>query len=160
MNGLVIGATVMEGFYVVFDRAQRRLGFALSACAGGCCGVGVRGMRGLGVLTSSAVCSQRRAASLGDRGAVLRSRRGVQLLGRRAQGTHPVGGVLRPDRRLRLGPPRPADAAAASLPPPEPLRRDHGRVFAGPPPDQVTERETGQWEKRRGRGGGADWGFT
>ncbi|CAM9316310.1 unnamed protein product, partial [Lampetra planeri] len=27
-NGLVIGATVMEGFYVVFDRAQRKLGFA------------------------------------------------------------------------------------------------------------------------------------
>lgn len=34
VNGLVIGATVMEGFYVVFDRAQRRLGFALSNCAG------------------------------------------------------------------------------------------------------------------------------
>lgn len=33
-NGLVIGATVMEGFYVVFDRTQRRLGFALSSCAG------------------------------------------------------------------------------------------------------------------------------
>uniref|UniRef100_A0A3P8TSL4 Beta-secretase 2 n=1 Tax=Amphiprion percula TaxID=161767 RepID=A0A3P8TSL4_AMPPE len=32
-NGLVIGATVMEGFYVVFDRAQQRLGFALSTCA-------------------------------------------------------------------------------------------------------------------------------
>uniref|UniRef100_A0A8C6SSI1 Beta-secretase 2 n=1 Tax=Neogobius melanostomus TaxID=47308 RepID=A0A8C6SSI1_9GOBI len=32
-SGLVIGATVMEGFYVVFDRAQRRLGFALSNCA-------------------------------------------------------------------------------------------------------------------------------
>ncbi|XP_068601389.1 beta-secretase 2 [Brachionichthys hirsutus] len=32
-NGLVIGATVMEGFYVVFDRAQQRLGFALSSCA-------------------------------------------------------------------------------------------------------------------------------
>lgn len=32
-NGLVIGATVMEGFYVVFDRAQRRVGFALSNCA-------------------------------------------------------------------------------------------------------------------------------
>ncbi|XP_035479063.1 beta-secretase 2 [Scophthalmus maximus] len=32
-NGLVIGATVMEGFYVVFDRVQRRLGFALSNCA-------------------------------------------------------------------------------------------------------------------------------
>lgn len=34
VNGLVIGATVMEGFYVVFDRVQRRLGFALSNCAG------------------------------------------------------------------------------------------------------------------------------
>lgn len=33
-NGLVIGATVMEGFYVVFDRAHKRLGFALSSCAG------------------------------------------------------------------------------------------------------------------------------
>uniref|UniRef100_A0A8C6M907 Beta-secretase 2 n=1 Tax=Nothobranchius furzeri TaxID=105023 RepID=A0A8C6M907_NOTFU len=33
-NGLVIGATVMEGFYVAFDRAQKRLGFALSSCAG------------------------------------------------------------------------------------------------------------------------------
>ncbi|KAJ6662448.1 hypothetical protein lerEdw1_011861 [Lerista edwardsae] len=32
-NALVIGATVMEGFYVVFDRAQKRVGFALSACA-------------------------------------------------------------------------------------------------------------------------------
>uniref|UniRef100_A0A665T7Q2 Peptidase A1 domain-containing protein n=1 Tax=Echeneis naucrates TaxID=173247 RepID=A0A665T7Q2_ECHNA len=32
-NGLVIGATVMEGFYVIFDRAQKRLGFALSNCA-------------------------------------------------------------------------------------------------------------------------------
>lgn len=32
-NGLVIGATVMEGFYVIFDRAQQRVGFALSTCA-------------------------------------------------------------------------------------------------------------------------------
>ncbi|XP_074497683.1 beta-secretase 2 [Sebastes fasciatus] len=32
-NGLVIGATIMEGFYVVFDRAQQRLGFAPSSCA-------------------------------------------------------------------------------------------------------------------------------
>ncbi|KAM9033753.1 beta-secretase 2 isoform 2-T2 [Sarcophilus harrisii] len=32
-NSLVIGATVMEGFYVVFDRAQKRIGFALSSCA-------------------------------------------------------------------------------------------------------------------------------
>ncbi|XP_033611823.1 beta-secretase 2 [Fukomys damarensis] len=33
-NTLVIGATVMEGFYVVFDRARRRVGFAASPCAG------------------------------------------------------------------------------------------------------------------------------
>ncbi|XP_053507508.1 beta-secretase 2 isoform X1 [Ictalurus furcatus] len=32
-NGLVIGATVMEGFYVAFDRAYKRVGFAVSACA-------------------------------------------------------------------------------------------------------------------------------
>ncbi|KAL6467739.1 hypothetical protein MHYP_G00234160 [Metynnis hypsauchen] len=32
-NGLVIGATVMEGFYVIFDRAHRRVGFAVSTCA-------------------------------------------------------------------------------------------------------------------------------
>ncbi|KAL4647246.1 beta-secretase 2-like [Arapaima gigas] len=32
-NGLVIGATVMEGFYVIFDRAKKRVGFALSTCA-------------------------------------------------------------------------------------------------------------------------------
>ncbi|XP_078264903.1 beta-secretase 2 [Rhinoraja longicauda] len=32
-NGLVLGATVMEGFYVTFDRAQKRVGFAASSCA-------------------------------------------------------------------------------------------------------------------------------
>ncbi|XP_058041735.1 beta-secretase 2 isoform X2 [Ahaetulla prasina] len=32
-SALVIGATVMEGFYVIFDRAQKRVGFALSTCA-------------------------------------------------------------------------------------------------------------------------------
>ncbi|XP_044526246.1 beta-secretase 2 isoform X1 [Gracilinanus agilis] len=32
-NSLIIGATIMEGFYVVFDRAQKRIGFALSLCA-------------------------------------------------------------------------------------------------------------------------------
>uniref|UniRef100_A0A8C3GZV7 Beta-secretase 2 n=1 Tax=Corvus moneduloides TaxID=1196302 RepID=A0A8C3GZV7_CORMO len=32
-NALVIGATVMEGFYVIFDRAHRRVGFAVSPCA-------------------------------------------------------------------------------------------------------------------------------
>ncbi|KAF7251049.1 Beta-secretase 2 [Varanus komodoensis] len=32
-NALVIGATMMEGFYVIFDRAQKKVGFALSTCA-------------------------------------------------------------------------------------------------------------------------------
>ncbi|XP_063812667.1 beta-secretase 2 [Pseudophryne corroboree] len=32
-NALVIGATVMEGFYVIFDRAESRIGFAASSCA-------------------------------------------------------------------------------------------------------------------------------
>ncbi|XP_006886771.1 PREDICTED: beta-secretase 2 isoform X2 [Elephantulus edwardii] len=32
-NALVIGATVMEGFYVIFDRARKRVGFATSPCA-------------------------------------------------------------------------------------------------------------------------------
>ncbi|XP_067897303.1 beta-secretase 2 [Heterodontus francisci] len=32
-NGLVLGATMMEGFYVVFDRAQKRVGFSTSSCA-------------------------------------------------------------------------------------------------------------------------------
>ncbi|XP_023669472.1 beta-secretase 2 [Paramormyrops kingsleyae] len=32
-SGLVIGATIMEGFYVIFDRAQKRVGFAVSTCA-------------------------------------------------------------------------------------------------------------------------------
>uniref|UniRef100_A0A3Q3VT25 Peptidase A1 domain-containing protein n=1 Tax=Mola mola TaxID=94237 RepID=A0A3Q3VT25_MOLML len=45
-NGLVIGATVMEGFYVVFDRAQQRLGFALSNCAGEVGGVALSEISG------------------------------------------------------------------------------------------------------------------
>uniref|UniRef100_A0A8C8S7E6 Beta-secretase 2 n=1 Tax=Pelusios castaneus TaxID=367368 RepID=A0A8C8S7E6_9SAUR len=32
-SALVIGATVMEGFYVIFDKAQKRVGFAVSPCA-------------------------------------------------------------------------------------------------------------------------------
>jgi len=36
-NALVIGATVMEGFYVIFDRARKRVGFAASPCAGKWC---------------------------------------------------------------------------------------------------------------------------
>lgn len=36
-NALVIGATVMEGFYVIFDRARKRVGFAASPCAGKGC---------------------------------------------------------------------------------------------------------------------------
>ncbi|KAJ6653189.1 hypothetical protein lerEdw1_010062 [Lerista edwardsae] len=31
-TGTVMGAVVMEGFYVVFDRARKRIGFAVSAC--------------------------------------------------------------------------------------------------------------------------------
>ncbi|CAF88663.1 unnamed protein product, partial [Tetraodon nigroviridis] len=127
VNGLVIGATVMEGFYVVFDRAQRRLGFRLQHLR-----------------------SQRRAASLRDRGALLGRRRGVQLLRRRAEGTRPLGAVLCPDRRLRPGPRGPAAAAAAgAVPSQEQLRRDHGPVCAGPPPHQVTERRKGGGEERR-----------
>uniref|UniRef100_A0A8D0GCP2 Beta-secretase 2 n=1 Tax=Sphenodon punctatus TaxID=8508 RepID=A0A8D0GCP2_SPHPU len=32
-NALVIGATAMEGFYVIFDRVQKKVGFAVSPCA-------------------------------------------------------------------------------------------------------------------------------
>ncbi|XP_007906975.2 beta-secretase 1 [Callorhinchus milii] len=31
-TGTVMGAVIMEGFYVVFDRAQNRIGFAVSTC--------------------------------------------------------------------------------------------------------------------------------
>ncbi|XP_075460345.1 beta-secretase 1 [Ascaphus truei] len=31
-TGTVMGAVVMEGFYVIFDRASKRVGFAVSAC--------------------------------------------------------------------------------------------------------------------------------
>ncbi|XP_006833926.1 PREDICTED: beta-secretase 1 isoform X3 [Chrysochloris asiatica] len=31
-TGTVMGAVIMEGFYVVFDRARKRVGFAVSAC--------------------------------------------------------------------------------------------------------------------------------
>uniref|UniRef100_F6SGS1 Beta-secretase 1 n=1 Tax=Equus caballus TaxID=9796 RepID=F6SGS1_HORSE len=34
-TGTVMGAVIMEGFYVVFDRARKRIGFAVSACHGG-----------------------------------------------------------------------------------------------------------------------------
>lgn len=33
-TGTVMGAVIMEGFYVVFDRARKRIGFAVSACHG------------------------------------------------------------------------------------------------------------------------------
>lgn len=39
-TGTVLGAVVMEGFYVVFDRARKRIGFAVSACHGECQGAG------------------------------------------------------------------------------------------------------------------------
>lgn len=50
MNALVIGATVMEGFYVVFDRARKRVGFAASPCAG------KRPLHWPGRLISSTLC--------------------------------------------------------------------------------------------------------
>ncbi|XP_030832893.1 beta-secretase isoform X1 [Strongylocentrotus purpuratus] len=34
--GAVIGAVIMEGFYVVFDRENKRVGFARSTCPGAC----------------------------------------------------------------------------------------------------------------------------
>lgn len=33
-TGTVMGAVIMEGFYVVFDREHRRIGFAVSTCHG------------------------------------------------------------------------------------------------------------------------------
>lgn len=41
-TGTVMGAVIMEGFYVVFDRARKRIGFAVSACHGETARVGVR----------------------------------------------------------------------------------------------------------------------
>ena len=33
-TGTVMGAVIMEGFYVVFDRQRKRIGFAVSTCHG------------------------------------------------------------------------------------------------------------------------------
>lgn len=33
-TGTVMGAVIMEGFYVVFDRENKRIGFAVSKCHG------------------------------------------------------------------------------------------------------------------------------
>lgn len=33
-TGTVMGAVIMEGFYVIFDRARKRIGFAVSTCHG------------------------------------------------------------------------------------------------------------------------------
>lgn len=33
-TGTVMGAVIMEGFYVVFDRENKRIGFAVSMCHG------------------------------------------------------------------------------------------------------------------------------
>lgn len=33
-TGTVMGAVIMEGFYVVFDREKSRIGFAISTCHG------------------------------------------------------------------------------------------------------------------------------
>ncbi|KAG1655900.1 Beta-secretase 1 [Nymphon striatum] len=32
-TGTVLGAVIMEGFYVIFDRKEKRIGFGLSTCA-------------------------------------------------------------------------------------------------------------------------------
>lgn len=42
-TGTVMGAVIMEGFYVVFDRARKRIGFAVSTCHGEGRGVQRRG---------------------------------------------------------------------------------------------------------------------
>lgn len=62
-NTLVIGATVMEGFYVVFDRARKRVGFAASPCAGKQCPPGtarrtgvLKSVRSLGSTSRSVSC--------------------------------------------------------------------------------------------------------
>lgn len=54
-TGTVMGAVIMEGFYVVFDRAHKRIGFAVSACHGeGCAGAGERCRgHGDGVVTAA-----------------------------------------------------------------------------------------------------------
>lgn len=33
-TGTVMGAVIMEGFYVIFDRERKRIGFAVSTCHG------------------------------------------------------------------------------------------------------------------------------
>ena len=40
LAGSVLGAVLMEGYYVVFDRQNKRIGFAKSTCEGmaGQCG--------------------------------------------------------------------------------------------------------------------------
>lgn len=42
-TGTVMGAVIMEGFYVVFDRARKRIGFAVSTCHGEGGGAGPAG---------------------------------------------------------------------------------------------------------------------
>lgn len=39
-TGSVLGAVVMEGYYVIFDRQNRRIGFAESTCQGRSCVAG------------------------------------------------------------------------------------------------------------------------
>ena len=46
-TGTVMGAVIMEGFYVVFDRARKRIGFAVSAC---------HGEEGVGSVSSCSCC--------------------------------------------------------------------------------------------------------
>lgn len=86
------------------------------------------------------VCSERWGASVRDRRALLGGRRGSQLLRRDAEGARLVGDLLRTDGGLRPGPHHPVAAAGPALPTQRPLRGNNGRVLAGPPPHQVTER--------------------
>lgn len=51
-----------------------------------------------------------------------------------------MGDLLRADGGVRSGPPHPPAPADPALQTQRPLRRDHGRVLARPPPHQVTER--------------------
>lgn len=53
-TGTVMGAVIMEGFYVVFDRARKRIGFAVSACHGELGPQGQGGRRGRGYAVTRA----------------------------------------------------------------------------------------------------------
>lgn len=145
----------MEGFYVVFDRVQKRLGFALSTCAG--TNTVTHGSTThthqvrLDKLTLHSLHSERGSGPVRNSGALLGSRRGVRLFQQPPEGTVPVDRVLRSDGRLRLGPHHPAAAAHPALPTQGQLRGDHGRVLAGPTPHPMTDGAwSGTWDEGAG----------